>query len=256
MGFYKCMLLLMFVTYNMAYDINLFTRNLQLSAATYCDIEKWDCVHCLKDIDIQNTIVSETNIVIAYDNVQDAQIVSFRGSSNIDNWISNIKVEFISPYPNKNIRVHKGLYEEYLLYKNAVIESLNYTNIVISGHSSGAALGMFLAYDIHNVYNVTLYTYGKPRIGNAHFADSVSESNIIHYRITHSDDIVPHLPEELFGYVHTNTEVWFYDDTLNYIVCNDRESGKCSNSCAPIHCTSTKDHLYYLMIDIGSESCI
>jgi predicted lipase len=255
MGFYKFMLLLTFVAYNMAYDINLFTRNLQLAASTYCDIEKWNCVHCIDDINIQKTIVAETNIIIGYDEVQEAQVVSFRGSSNIDNWISNIKVEFVTPYNNKDIRVHKGLYEEYLLYKTAVIESLNNTNVVISGHSSGAALGMFLAYDIHNVYNVTLYTYGKPRIGNIHFAESVSESNITHYRITHAHDIVPHLPEEIFGYVHTNTEFWFCDDTLKYIVCNDRESDKCSNSCAPIHCTSTKDHLYYLMTDIGSESC-
>ena len=90
MAFYKIILVLMFVAYNMAYDINLFTRNLQLSAATYCDIEKWDCVHCLKDVDIQKTIVAETNIIIAYDRVQEAQIVSFRGSSNINNWISNI----------------------------------------------------------------------------------------------------------------------------------------------------------------------
>jgi predicted lipase len=239
----------------MAYDIKMFTRNLQLSAATYCDITKWDCVHCLEDIQLQKTIVGQTNIIIGYDNVQEAQIVSFRGSSNIDNWISNIKVEFVTPYNNKDIRVHKGLYEEYLLYKNAVIEALNHTNIVISGHSSGAALAMFLAYDIHNVYNVTLYTYGKPRIGNKDFAESVSESTLLHYRITHSDDIVPHLPEEIFGYVHTNTEFWFYDDTLNYIVCKDRESDECSNSCAPIHCTSTKDHLYYLMTEIGSESC-
>ncbi len=255
MVFYRIITLLMFVAYNMAYDINLFTRNLQLSAATYCDITKWDCLHCLEDIHIQKTIVGQTNIIIGYDNVQEAQIVSFRGSSNIENWISNIKVEFVTPYTNKDIRVHKGLYEEYLLYKNDVIEALNQTNIVISGHSSGAALAMFLAYDIHNVYNVTLYTYGKPRIGNIHFAESVSESSLLHYRITHSDDIVPHLPEEIFGYVHTNTEFWFYDDTLNYIVCKDLESDKCSNSCAPIRCTSTKDHLYYLMTEIGSESC-
>ena len=111
---------------------------------------------------------------------------------------------------------------------------------------------MFFAYDIKRL-NVSVYTYGKPRIGNAEFAKSAE--NITHYRITHHNDIVPHLPEEVFGYRHTNSEVWFSDDSDNYILCANGEDPNCSNSCAPAKCTSVSDHLYYMMTNIGSVYC-
>ena len=225
-------------------------RNLQIAASTYCDATN------INGLDVTHEIRAETNVIIANDLVQDAQIFSFRGSSNIENWISNIQVRFASPYADTNIKIHKGLYDEYLIYKETLLQNLNASanSVIVSGHSSGAALAMMFAYDIHNLnYSVTAYTYGKPRIGNSAFAKSAE--NITHYRITHADDIVPHLPEEVFGYRHTGTEVWFYDDSDNYIVCADAEDPDCSNSCAPIKCTSISDHMYYMMTNIGSEYC-
>ena len=45
-------------------------------------------------------------------------------------------------------------------------------------------------------------------------------------------------------------------DNSEYKICNDYnnvEDDNCSNSCAPIHCTSTSDHLYYLNVTIGND---
>ena len=131
-------------------------------------------------------------------------------------------------------------------------------NMAISGHSSGGALTMFFAYDIHKTrpdINVTAYTFGKPRIGNDRFAESAKGIN--HYRITHHHDIVPHLPEEVLGYRHTSSEFWFYDNADKYKVCDDSdgEDPKCSNSCAPLKCTSISDHLYYIGTYIGGPFC-
>ena len=231
-------------------------RNLEIAASSYCsDIELWNCVHCIPNVDIIKVIHGESNVIIANDKVQNATVVAFRGSSNIDNWISNFQAEFTEPYSDKSIKVHKGLYNEYLLYKDVLFETIDLeSKIVTTGHSSGGALAMFFAYDLlhKGIDNVAVYSFGKPRIGNDKFVDSTQK--LTHFRITHDQDIVPHLPEEVLGYQHTNTEIWYNND-IDYTVCYDNEDSSCSNSCAPIHCVSTKDHLRYLGINIGSESC-
>ena len=78
------------------------------------------------------------------------------------------------------------------------------------------------------------------------------------YRITHYYDIVPHTPEELMGFLHLPNEVWYNENNTNYKICNDSdemEDNTCSDSCAPIHCTSTSDHLFYVNIHMGSSYC-
>ena len=227
-------------------------RNLQIAASTYCD--KTD----IPGLTVIKEIRRATTVLIADDAVQDARIVSFRGSSDIENWISNFDAIFTEPYADKSIKVHKGLHNEYLDYKAEIMEYLA-PNMVISGHSSGGALSMFFAYDIYHSQansNVTAYTFGKPRIGNDRFAESAK--GITHYRITHHDDIVPHVPEELLGYRHTGSEIWFDDNTNNnYKICDTvgGEDPECSNSCAPLKCTSIDDHLYYMGTNIGGPFC-
>ena len=240
-----------------AIDIDIVKRNLQVAAATYCDISQlveWNCTHCALDIEVISVIPDESTIIVARDPVQNATIFAFRGSVNVENWISNLEFDVIAPYDDADVKVHKGLYHEYLLYKDEISKFLvTGDQIVITGHSSGGVMSMFFAYDIYRDYDVSVYTFGKPRIGNAKFVESANA--IRHFRVTHARDIVPHIPEEVLGYRHTGVEVWNYDDTdTNYKVCLEEDDG-CSNSCAPIHCTSTSDHLFYLGMAIGSASC-
>ncbi|RRT69772.1 hypothetical protein B296_00029024 [Ensete ventricosum] len=46
----------------------------------------------------------------------------------------------------------------------------------------------------HGVQNVQLMTFGQPRIGNAAFATYFNEHVADAVRVTHENDIVPHLP--------------------------------------------------------------
>lgn len=242
------------------YDDIIAKRNLQLAAATYCSTDKiqsWNCVHCVPGITVQDAIIGDTNIIVASDDIQNATVFAFRGSVDIENWISNFEFEFTSPYSDPAIKVHKGLHQEYLKYKDTLFRYLPVptpgAKVVITGHSSGAALSMFMAYDIYKSYDVSVYTFGKPRIGNDAFVESAKP--IQHYRITHNNDIVPHVPEEVFGYRHTDTEIWYDNDGDEYRICETNEDPNCSNSCAPIHCDSINDHLYYMGTNIGSDSC-
>ena len=260
-----------------SFDESIAYRNLQITAATYCDFTEWS----IQDVELINYIRDETNsILVAFDKVQNATVFAFRGSSDIENWISNFEFTQISPYTDKEIKVHKGLYEEYLKYKDWLFDHLPKTgNVVMTGHSSGGALAMFFASGnlrfpeplpssaltptvsaqepSNNILpSLIVYTFGKPRIGNQKFVDYITSLGIQHYRITHDRDIVPHLPEEfILNYRHTNTEIWYPDDGNTYIICEQNEDDTCSNNCAPLQCVSTSDHLYYMQTHIGSGAC-
>ena len=59
----------------------------------------------------------------------------------------------------------------------------------------------------------------SPRVGNLEFSLYVETLNIRDkYRITHSRDIVIHIPPARFGYKHINQEVWYHSDESDYIV--------------------------------------
>ncbi len=78
---------------------------------------------------------------------------------------------------------------------------------------------------------------------------------ITSYRITHYYDIVPHVPEEFFNYKHISEEIWYSENNMDYLICQDenKEDSNCSNSCSPLKCTSFDDHLNYMNISMGND---
>lgn len=245
------------------------TQVMSLAASAYCsvsELEQWNCKTCSQNVSDITIIDDDTRIIMAYDVSLKSHFISIRGSSDISNWISNLETRIIYPYVDKNIGVHNGLYHEYLVYKERLIsyvQSLDNNNcIIITGHSSGGAVSSFLAYDlvsesILSNANIQLYTFGSPRIGNKEFVKRFISFDIPNNRITYKKDIVPHLPEELFGFVHIPSEIWFTTSS-KYKLCNDgdgKEDNLCSNSCAPFSCTSISDHLHYLDSAIGIGGC-
>ena len=239
---------------------------MSLAASAYCsvsELEQWNCKTCSQNVSDITVIDDDTHIIMAYDASLKSHFISIRGSSDINNWISNIQTRIIYPYFDKNIGVHNGLYHEYLLYRKRLltyIQGLDVNvSLIITGHSSGGATASLLAYDLVSLSytNIQLYTFGSPRIGNKEFVNSFMSFDIQSNRITYKKDIVPHLPEELFGFVHIPHELWFTSSS-KYKLCNDedgKEDDSCSNSCSPFSCTSVSDHLNYLDSTIGSAAC-
>jgi len=94
-------------------------------------------------------------------------------------------------------------------------------------------------------------------VGNPAFANSFNQyaHSFTHYRITHYYDIVPHVPEEILGYLHISNEIWYNEDNTVYKICSDStsEDKSCSDSCSPTHCTSTSDHSNYLNVTMGGS---
>lgn len=76
--------------------------------------------------------------------------------------------------------------------------------VYITGHSLGGAMGLYIAQELEwkTACEVTLFTYGSPRLGNR---DYVKAAVFPHHRFVNSSDIVPHIPPFILGYRHHGT---------------------------------------------------
>ena len=260
----KCILFLLIITCKSF--ANNIINSIHISQATYCDdqlIQSWTCETCDSYADLYNiyNIHGEKALVGRFIDTN-TLFISFRGSKTIENWIDNVQFSLICPYDNKNICVETGFYKVFEYMKNDIHSAIeNYVNqysiknILFTGHSLGGAVATLMAYHFasENI-NIELVTFGSPRVGNIEFVNHFP--NIVSYRITHYYDIVPHIPQEFLEYLHIPHEIWYNEENTKFKICNDNnleEDSDCSNSCGPIHCTSTSDHLNYLNISMGSE---
>ena len=95
--------------------------------------------------------------------------------------------------------------------------------ILATGHSLGGALATFAAVDLRKRFGipVTLYNFGSPRTGNQAWTDYVMETLDDIQRVTHYNDLVPHVPLTVMGFNHVGQEVWYSQpgDDLSYIIC-------------------------------------
>lgn len=267
--FYICALFLYCCN---SYD-NLYAKYMgNLSQSTYCvDTMDWKCLTCMPSIQLYNIIENRgVKLLVGMDDYSGGIFAAFRGSTNTMNWINNMKVQQISPW-NNSVMVDKGFYQDYEYIKSQLYESLytlskmyNTSDVVLTGHSMGSVLTMLSAYEIIKFHDFTvkyLITFGSPRLGNMEFVNEMNgfilKLDIKSYRITHENDMVPHLPQNFMDYYHVTNEIWYNEPNTKYIVCNDtsQEDPMCSDSCAPYHCTSISDHLNYLNISFGSDSC-
>ena len=196
--------------------------------------------------------------------------VAFRGSSDIANWITNLDFIRMSYPLCSGCSVHEGFYtaEQQALpqIQNAVqqlVAAYPSYSIVVTGHSLGAALATLTALDLAQTYGsgVSVYNYGCPRIFNQAGANWASGGAVyIGARRTHYQDIVPHLPQEIFGFVHTNGEIYEGGPISSYPnfpggplqTCSGEEDPNCADQWDG---TSIADHLLYSGVALGSGGC-
>lgn len=250
------------------YNENLVNTALNISQSSYCvaNTNGWNCLTCDNNNIYESSSLIEGEFAIyGYNNFYDLVFVGFRGSTNLKNWLTNIHFSMIYPYTS-SIGLEKGFYNLFNsmkdeIYDNISIISKKYDtkNILITGHSLGGAISTLLTFDMlyNNLpYEISLITFGSPRVGNQNFVEEFNKYNIYSPRITHYYDIVPHLPQEFLNYKHISQEIWYNEDNTEYIICNDSDSIEddlCSNSCFPSKCTSVDDHMNYINISMGSD---
>lgn len=139
---------------------------------------------------------------------KDTLILAYRGSeeTGINDWIRDLK--FIPagfPYGDGNaaIQVHAGFIEAYSSVREAMVKvakESQHKKVICAGHSLGGALATLSAVDVkHNVpgKEVSCYTFGSPKVGNADFVKFYNGRVPQTFRFVNGVDLVPSLPPDI-----------------------------------------------------------
>jgi len=212
---------------NAPYNETLAKKIFKYSKVSYCDasvVKDWSCgpdcrnLPGVKHITVHQDNAWGTQGFTAYDSVQNVIVVSFRGSSNLANWVMNINTaKRTFPYC-KGCKVHTGFDKAYHTVEDYIIKHVGMLydkykcEVVVTGHSLGGAMAVHAALDIQRKTDAKVglfYTYASPRIGNAAFTDYFDTQIVNRYRVTHNRDVVPHIPPQWFGFEHNSNEAWY-----------------------------------------------
>lgn len=247
-----------------AYDEQLMHIYAELASAAYAEkseIEAWTCSHCVDSmVEVAPGLVrvvqkdeisgdnNATQVIVAKLKNESACFVSFRGSSNVQNWIRNLQIDTTEPsaanFPEcEGCQVHSGFLAIWNNARDDVMAALDDVgcsggDVYVTGHSLGAALSHLAMFTLKSKgYNIRrCFSFEAPRVGDMTFRNAFASyfgGTTPVWRVTHDRDPVLHLPPELLGYEHVATEV-FYSYTssgaLQHRVCDDstREDESCS----------------------------
>ncbi|KIH60484.1 triacylglycerol lipase [Ancylostoma duodenale] len=215
------------------------------------------------DVDKHLIIVfrgSMTWLQIAFQGAEYFTPVEFYGMGNVNHYFAD-GVEVLWPSIQQVLR--NPMYS-------------NYT-VTFTGHSLGGALAAVatartVAEGLRPGHQLTVYTFGEPRVGNVDFAKTFDRLIPNSYRVVFGKDIVPHLPFckkkwEIFGPYPKSMSVG-----SSYVECVGEPRGEdatCSNrhnlwfyflhiSQLFLHNHFVYDHRHYFDIEVpefGKEGC-
>lgn len=245
-------------------------KGVYLSAAAYCGFDKYQSIEftgSLQGFKVTKNLHGFYDVegFIGYLPSDKTIYVSFRGSSDIQNWIANLEVkkeDYKGDCCGQTCQVHKGFYDsEQSIIEEVVAEVRRLQSefpsysVRCTGHSLGAALALLTSFDLANsgIAN-SVYNYGQPRVGDQQFA-SCAASKLTVTRVTHLKDVVPHSPFESWGYVHESREAYESTSTdvnpqVKDCSSSNGEDLSCSDQWA-LKETNVDDHLLYLGLKIS-----
>ena len=230
----------------------------------YCtakELKSWDCKWC-KKIGLEKLygVATRTEhdgqVFVIRNNISQI-IVSFRGSHNIPNWISDFtfnKVDLKWTGVPSGIKVHQGFLWGYEAMQDDVktwvaeaVKDCPTCTVHVTGHSLGAAEAVLCVTDLRlQGYKPEMWNFGLPRVGDEKFSKwfdaATKANNQTVYRMVNQKDLVPHVPPADDFFHHIALEVW-RTENKTYIVCDGSgEDKNCSRS-LPVTERSVNDHL-------------
>ncbi|SPQ21833.1 ae368ab0-4aa7-4557-9d60-651608c7a28b [Thermothielavioides terrestris] len=158
----------------------------------------------------------DTRGFVGVDPVSQQIVVSFRGTTSVQNWIADLTFVQVPCDLTPGCLVHTGFWGSWgevaartlAAVRDAKAAHPAYS-VIVTGHSLGGAVATLAAAYLRRAgFAADLYTYGSPRIGNAAFVEFVTAQPGGEYRVTHTDDPVPRLPPLVANYRHTSPEYW------------------------------------------------
>lgn len=160
--------------------------------------------------------------------------IAYRGTSDIKEWQDDFTYNQSGLPGNKPIyqqdvdflrskdsvkdtpapRVHAGFIKVYTQFREKLLETLKNTdhkNIIITGHSLGAAMTAITTVDLYNQgYKPVSYKFASPRVGDKAFSDLVDKTILFH--IYNTSDIVPTLPFAVSPNLKETDRPYFYQN--------------------------------------------
>ncbi len=125
------------------------------------------------------------------------EFVVFRGTDNMGNWMTNLKVEALPFKEVAGAQVHAGFYEIARALQKRLTPDKEKL-ITVTGHSLGGAVALLYGALLHDDgYDVRVITFGAPPVGNEAFV----EANVAldHIRFAHIFDPVPRADSKTVG---------------------------------------------------------
>uniref|UniRef100_A0A7E4V8A4 Lipase_3 domain-containing protein n=1 Tax=Panagrellus redivivus TaxID=6233 RepID=A0A7E4V8A4_PANRE len=259
-------------------------KALPLSAAAYSNYPE----NCLRNAFENTTLVGKYDLAcdmfkgdscfgfVALNHLDKSIIISFRGSEGFMQLLSEGSEAVFGKKVPSTIGggISEYFYNGYLMIWSAGMRSdfLKAKNLYPSyevwatGHSLGGSMatiaaGVIVKLGYADAGKVKLYTFGQPRTGDKDFATAHDKLLPESFRVTHSHDMVPHLPPKNFeSYYHHKLEEWYKKENMglnsNHIECDNDESKLCSDGAW--FDFSINDHLHYfdrMVSEYGNAGC-
>ena len=168
------------------------------------------CLRISETAKIYPDYITKNDVEIYYTVLDNTLYIAFGSSESISDWYHNIIS--VVPHFEKEYMVARGFYflyinslEEIITYLNNVLDKKEYSNIIVTGHSQGAALARYYgSYLYNNSFNlVQTIVFGCPKMGCIFFEKEMAKvPGII---IQNKKDPLSYLP---WGYANPKNIVW------------------------------------------------
>jgi len=159
--------------------------------------------------------------------LDDTAVVCARGSDHIKDWMLNFMMELI-PFTSatrekSEAKVHTGFMIQWMSVKEGVFAELDRitsmdecTNVLFTGHSSGAALASLACHDYMPLCQLSteVITFGSPRFCNRELQE-IFDSDVTCTRVVNDMDAVTLAPLKSIGYVHVGKVLHMRNDDID-----------------------------------------
>lgn len=176
----------------------------------------------------EHTVVREENgLVYLHIKLDTEDIVVFKGSSTIQDFITDVDMMITDDIFNISGKMHKGFHNMLFMSNQhmKIIENMKSKKLTLSGHSLGAALATLMSAFIKSnmIMNLTLVTFGCPRVGDRKFS-----ANIHGCFYKNGSDVVTCLPLPPW-YWHSCAQIQIGRRSINFSVADHHISNYISN---------------------------